>query len=488
MKKEQQYLLVRGALREIQPAPSHTADVPPNLNEIYTPVGHEAALDPERPLVVGGRGVGKSFWAATLLGKESRDFISDFYPRLGLKKCEVKLGFAGVDQFLGGPPSAETFGELIEKDKFAEETIWRAIILHSVAPIVGLSLPQRWRGADGIVAWASEDSERLQTTLRQADAALALKGQRLIVVFDALDRLGSNWKDIRKRSGALLKVALALRSYKAIKPKIFMRIDQAEDSSLFAFPDASKLLGAKVDLAWDRADLYGLLFSSIFKNKTAKAAFREIVLRAVGQVLPPGNKPLPIELLTNEATQAELFKEIAGQYMGSNRRRGKTYSWIHAHLADAFGRVSPRSFLEAMREAANEGEALVDRVIDPKGLQQGLQKASALRVEQLREEFGWIKSALEPLADLSVPCVEDEIFERWKKAGTISAIQKLASLGTFLEPVEFDSAGPVDLSLLDAMRRIGVAERRWDKRVNLPDIYRVAAKLLRRGGVRPASS
>ncbi len=55
-----------------------------------------------------------------------------------------------------------------------------------------------------------------------------------------------------------------------------------------------------------------------------------------------------------------------------------------------------------------------------------------------------------------------------------------------LTPLEFESSGGVSpRSLLDAMRRLGVAERRPDGRVNVPDIYRVAAKLLRKGGVRP---
>jgi hypothetical protein len=486
VRKSEQYKTIRDALSKVEPASSHAADQPPDPMDIYTPVDHEAALDPERPLVVGGRGVGKSFWAGALLGAESRKFVSENYPRLGLNNCDAKLGFAGVDQAEGGPPSAQTFSELMVKDKFSAETIWRAVVLRCVADVVNVELPTRYRGVDGLVAWANQDSERLQIALRKADSELEKKGRRLVIVFDAIDRLGENWNEIRDRSRALLKVALAMKSYRAIKLKIFMRVDQADDTTLFNFPDASKLLGAKVNLDWNRADLYGLLFTTLIKNTQSRLPISSLIQRTASLKVSRGVKAsLPLELKSDEDLQEAVFRELAGPYMGSDRRRGKTYSWIHNHLADAHGRVSPRSFLEAMRVAAKAGAHLAGSVFEPKGLQSGLQAASTVRVDQLREEFGWIQSALEPLADLRVPCIELELFTRWKDAFTIETIRKTSTSDGFLMPLEFESPESDPKALLDAMVRIGVAERRVDGRINVPDIYRVAAKLLRKGGVRP---
>ena len=53
-------LTLRAALADLTPASSHDATTPPALNQIYAPAGHETALDPDRSLVIGGRGVGKS--------------------------------------------------------------------------------------------------------------------------------------------------------------------------------------------------------------------------------------------------------------------------------------------------------------------------------------------------------------------------------------------------------------------------------------------
>ena len=85
---------LRTTLSRLEPAPSSLATVPPDQSQIYAPDGHETALDPERPVVVGGRGTGKSFWSATLLNQETRLFIAPNYPRLQLDRCEVALGFA----------------------------------------------------------------------------------------------------------------------------------------------------------------------------------------------------------------------------------------------------------------------------------------------------------------------------------------------------------------------------------------------------------
>src|SRR4051794_14831502 len=123
MKKVVGLEAIRQRLAELEPAPAHEANSPPKADEIYTPLGHEAALDPERPLVVGGRGVGKSFWAGALFSNSARSFIAGRYPRLALEHCDVVLGFAGVDSGSGGPPSKDVLDDLIGKDGFKPEVV-----------------------------------------------------------------------------------------------------------------------------------------------------------------------------------------------------------------------------------------------------------------------------------------------------------------------------------------------------------------------------
>jgi hypothetical protein len=83
----------------------------------------------------------------------------------------------------------------------------------------------------------------------------------LVLVFDALDRLGPDWQTKRVQTTALLQRALAARSYRSIRLKLFMRRDQFEDPLLFRFADGSKISNQRVDLLWSASELYTLLFS-----------------------------------------------------------------------------------------------------------------------------------------------------------------------------------------------------------------------------------
>lgn len=479
---------IRAALSGLEPAPSHDATVPPATQQIYTPPGHEAALDPERVMVIGGRGTGKSFWSAALLNDRTRKFVSRSYPRLQLDQCYVALGFAGVDTDANGAPSREELDDLIDTDQHQAEKVWRAVFLRGAARAVGLELPGQLRGPRGLVAWVERDAARVQQKLREIDDTLTSQNRRVIVVFDALDRLGRDWGQIRERTRALLQVTLAFRTYKSIKPKIFLRVDQADDAGVASFPDASKLLssGARVDLTWESRDLYGLLYTLLANDATGGRSFANIVLRAtsinVGSVKQNG---LPHGLKDSEKLQAQVFVELAGPYMGASASKGRTYTWLHKHLSDAFGRVSPRTFLEAVRQASQYGNTVETRLaISPAGLRAGIQAASELRVQQLKEEYGWIDTVLEPLADQQVPCPTSSLYERWSDAATLDSIAE--ARGEYLEPIEFsEDEGGQPSTILKSLLRIGVAERRADGRINIPDIYRVAAKMLRKGGVRP---
>jgi len=486
------HISLRNALANLTPAPSHDATQPPEPLQIYTPSSHEAVLDPERPLIIGGRGTGKSFWAASLFSNATRAFITGSYPRLGLDKYDIALGFAGVDADVHGAPSREVLDDLIETDGHSAEKVWRAVILKAItSDAISLDLPSKFRGQEGLVAWVEADAERVQTLLRDIDKQLQQKGRRVMILFDALDRLGSDWRQIRERTKALLQVVLAMRTYRSIKLKLFMRVDQAEDRGVVGFPDASKLFGAKVDLEWERKDLYGLLFTLLANNKAIGEPFINLVEHVAGW--PPHHniqqQGLPQPIKTDESIQEAIFVKLAGKHMGSDARRGKTYTWLYNHLSDAVGRVSPRSFLEALRHAANYRASADSRlVIVPKGIQAGVQSASELRLQQLKEEYGWIESVLEPLADLNVPCDAQTLYQRWQAANTVQLIQSSVKSRAYLEPVDFDdiSDNEYQPALLKALMRIGVAERRTDGRINIPDIYRVAAKLLRRGGIKPS--
>jgi hypothetical protein len=172
--------------------------------------------------------------------------------------------------------------------------------------------------------------------------------------------------------------------------------------------------------------------------------------------------------------------------MGAGAKRGRTYSWLFDHLADAFGETSPRSFITALQRAANHMPAPVETAIDHNGIRAGVQDASEIRVAQLKEDYDWITSVLQALEDLEVPCDPAVFKKRWVERKTVSQVGAHSVTSNNLLPLELErSKGDPEGSLLLALSNIGVVEFRTENRINMPDIFRVAAGIKRRGGVRP---
>jgi hypothetical protein len=60
-------LVVREAFENLPQESSHLATNAPKWGEVFTPNDHQGALDPDRSIVVGDRGTGKSFWSSVLI-------------------------------------------------------------------------------------------------------------------------------------------------------------------------------------------------------------------------------------------------------------------------------------------------------------------------------------------------------------------------------------------------------------------------------------
>jgi hypothetical protein len=65
----------RSGLQMLPQVAAHNAAAIPDLRTIFTPQSHEGALDPVREIVVGDRGVGKSFWSSVLKDDVARTAI-----------------------------------------------------------------------------------------------------------------------------------------------------------------------------------------------------------------------------------------------------------------------------------------------------------------------------------------------------------------------------------------------------------------------------
>lgn len=476
---------IRGMLSELPSDHDASGEHRPTVDEIFAPEQHANALDPNTPVVVGARGTGKSFWAGVLEQDETRAVAASAYPNLGLNRLIVRAGYTGLagDNVV----TVKTIDARVpfETERATASDFWLAVIMRAAKSAVHAqdempSIRELMTEYADPEDWAKE--------IKRLDNALTLGGKVLLVTFDALDTLSRDWKRSSLLIDSLFEVIWSLRARRSIRAKIFIRPEQLNDESL-RFVELPKLRSSRVELEWTQAELYGLLFSRLASFPDARRKSFSTFARRINASIPSDleRNRHRWALISDPAIQKQAVTTLAGPYMGSNKTKGGTYDWPYNHLADAQGKVTPRSFIKLFVEAAKYGQAPSDQAITAEGIRNGLREASKVRVDQLVVEYQWVKRALAPLAKLTVPCAPEAIFERWEESNTIKVILNAANDkdSGFLPPFPPRSKGNHMELLAAAMERIGLISYRPDNRIDIPDLFRVAALMLKKGGTTP---
>lgn len=467
---------IRQAILETLPVDVAESGRPPAPEDIYIPPGHIKALHLDCSLIIGARGVGKSFWTGVLAASQSRTILGASIIR-DLQNVEAGIGFASTAN-IKAYPDPGTFVQLLSS--FESYDIWRGVIGRCLGGILSDSeIPLN--GWDCTVQWVKENPEKLATLLEQYGDLLSSAGKKGLIVFDALDRTSHDWATMDSTLRGLLRAVLWLKRHPNLYAKVFLREDQFA-RTVADFPDASKLLNTKQELNWATHDLHGMLWQRLCNAKGEHGTcLRSIYTEVIGT--PPlqnnGIWQLADEIKRDTGKQKALFEKLSGPWMGRDHRRGVPYSWVVGHLADGNGRVSPRSFIAGIRAAAQHSdERYPDHnfALHYEGIKTGIQAASKIRVEnEIGEEYDWVPKIMKPLEGLSVPCEFSIIEERWKTSFRDNPIQS-----STLPPQATDWEGK-----FGELKRLGIFETMRDGRANLPDLYRVGFGIGRRGGVKP---
>lgn len=479
-------LEIRDALRRINET-SQESLAPPDRRTLYLPPGHAKALNLASSVVVGLRGTGKSYWTAVLASDEHRNYLAQTARLPDLQRARVTVGFA-LDPSSADFPSINIFAAM-QAAGIEPKDVWQTIVLAHALRALDQPFPCEGEWEDQI-RWFSSNRKEGSALLSQCDRDLSASGESLLVLFDALDRLADEWTLIRSYLRSLLSFCLECRSRRAIRLKIFLRPDMEEDEEIWKFVDSSKLRANRVELTWRPADLYGLVLLYLANDEYAGKKFRQEVTRITKADWQEANQAylLPRGLGTYEQPTRGIVEAITGPWVGTSAKRGYVYTWVPTHLADAKGRLSPRSFLLAFREGAEwteDHEPEHERALHFRGIQQGVAKASEIRVGEISEDYPWVKPLLEAARGLTVPCEPRDLMTLWKR-GALTQLRK-ASAGK-LPPRRFNTdpvrTGTME-ALIEDLVELAVLYRTEDARLNVPDIFRVGFGVKRKGGVRP---
>ncbi|MFQ2557837.1 hypothetical protein ACB316_03255 [Aeromonas sanarellii] len=451
----------------------------PKPGTFYFPLAHRKALSREAVLVVGARGVGKSFWTAALSDDALRRQIGQSVPEL--TSTRIRVGHAAKPN-IEAYPDRDSFMALIGGG-VEPYVIWRTVVLRWLASIIGKPIPQ---GSWALSAqWVLENPGDCAQIAEAANALLADSGQFGLILFDALDRTSHDWDTMNQIVRDLLRVTLWLRDFPRLRAKVFLRPDQME-RTVTSFVDASKILATRVDLTWERHDLHAMLWQRLVNAPMQHGqCLRAVVASAITPVSALHEDgsvwSLPQALMAEDPHQRRLFEALAGDKMGKDARRGVPYVWSVSHLADGHGSTSPRSFLAAIFGAAEDSLQRYGShhlALHYESLKRGIQKASGIRVQQVAEDDPWVPDAMRPLKGMNVPCDDQAIGEAWEREYP-DGLSNIAP--EHLPPQHGESWDGVHKDL----ERLGIFVRRKDGRIDMPDLYRVGFGLGRKGGVAP---
>ena len=448
---------------------------------IYMPSGHYKAIALDRPLVVGDRGAGKSFWLKSLVDPVRRELIGKIFGFPALLFCDVTAGFD--PSATGKYPDAKVLATLIQFG-IDPSDIWHTVMVQACLPFIIPSEITKWRDK---IEWVNTQSEEIAKQLSDRNTALAAEGKSLLIAFDGLDRLATSWKSTIVLVRGLLQAQLDFSKYTNLRTKAFIRPDLFSDPEIRRFPDASKLVSLAVKLEWDTIDLYGLMWQYLANSSDteASASFRRFC-EELGQFKwSPSESRLFVlneEIRHDEPKQQSLFHKIAGKTMGG-KTGGNTWTWLPNHLSDAHGYTSPRSFLVALRSAAIDSRKRKfigpEYALHTSSIKEGVSSASEIRRHELEENLPWIQDIFAPLKGLALPSRRQDVVSRWRKAKTLETLFTTSSTVPLPEKVSANEPG----SILLALEQLGLCRMLDDGRVDFPDIVRVNAGMTRKGGV-----
>ncbi|MER5572096.1 hypothetical protein [Streptomyces massasporeus] len=455
----------------------------PDLHTMFTPSSHREALAPDVTVVRGARGTGKTYWAKALTDPVLREVAARSYimPRLSHTEVLTAFGLNGGDEpvFPGKRAIASLVQDFGKEDNLGPKDLWSAVVL------MALKVPQIVALDSWIerIRWTARNGDAYESALRKADREAREQNKTLILLFDDLDHLHSERRHIDLLLSGLFEVALELRlSTTALRAKIFVRPDMY-DSAPRHFADASKLDANAADLSWSRENLYGLFFHQLGNHASDQAkAFRDSTEGTWR--FEEGRHIAPVEVLADQKAQERLFVTLAGPFMGTDRRKGHTYTWIPNHLQDGLGRISPRTLLSTLRKAAQitaEAHATHPLPLYYEAIRESLSHAANTRVRELEDDLAWAALSIKLLAGTQVPMEPSTVQYAWSSGGFSAELRKV------LEG-EKAGSGPQHpdnpVLLLAELEKLGVVTYRTNGSVDLPDIYRLAFDIGRKGGVK----
>ena len=462
---------------------------PATFRQTFYPVAeHSRAFDPDVALVVGSRGAGKSELFRAVVREKLLPAIAR------VSGGQLSRLMPQQIEWLAGSPLDRDFPDMYglrryfsehQSDPDASVDLWRAYLLRVLGEHLDLSSFKsrsifESQGADvnAIVRDLGDLGNEPVMALDRLDQTLESSQRWIVVGYDELDVIGGyDWHAMVQSIHGLISFwANNARRWKRIRPKIFLRTDLFRRHAQSFGADLIKLAANRAEITWSDRNLYGMLVKRLANASQNLRGYCEDARVAFKQDDDLGLIPS----IEKSSDARPLIERIAGQYMGSNLKKGRTFAWLLTHIRDGNGHAMPRALVRLIEKAASQELerplAKYNRLLDPRSLRRALDDVSKEHVLQVNtHELPWLPGVKDRLEGTGVPMLRRDA-ERllghrwddpWNKAQT-------------------DARPPADNApeLVTQLTEIGLFRVRPDNRIDVPDLFMAGLGLSRKGGVR----
>ena len=485
---KQQCSVLRHQLTDLGYGQADTEAVELFGHRLYPVSEHLRALDPSVVLVVGPRGSGKSALFKTFFSPSSdlADAVIAWMPRTPFpiaapNTSHWKAAYpAGIDF-----PDSQALQRTVQSDEDAKR-IWHAMLIRSLASEVSENQKQRLAS---ILTPMAVDIDAILNAYQALEASptgaldalerhLQDTGRWIFVGYDELDTLaGSDWNLMARMVRGLIAFwSDYSRRWQRIRAKIFLRSDLFRRYAGMGTADFAKLAANRSELIWSDAALLGVLAKRISNTSEDLAAYCKSSRLKFEEHEVLGLIPK----ITESRDAIPFLERIAGEFMGTERKKGYVRSWMLAHLRDGNGGISPRSLVRLIEQAASKDAAnrslRPPRLIHPTALRQALDDVSSNHVTQgISSEWPWLEGVRNRLQ-------EDQLVPWGQRRITNLLANKWEGSWGHATDIRPPADRPADF--VDYLVEIGIFRRRSDDRVDVPDLYLYGLNLRRKGGVR----
>ena len=426
---------------------------------VHTRVAQQA-MDSKFPLVVGRKGTGKTAVFRWLMEKhaEGENPVPVFSPQAFRGQLKWSLGNAALASV---------------EESFEERPVWAIFWPCYSALAAYFALPEEQRAAPPERFGISIESlnsvyDELSTLdlilhmIRQPMAAILAARwlrdlnesatRKHLLLFDGLDTGFGNDAESRKRrtravSGLMTFVMEMEGNIPSLPFKVMLRFDIWQD---LRFENKSHLYGRSVQLMWRDQNDY---FKTVLKQAVRSEAYRQMLME--------------VRMAPNvDEWGDEEVRRAWNILVGERMKGGKTAftrNWVWNRLADSQGDHGPRSLSQLFNESVQwekreEARSGYDRsIMRPRALVPSLDKISEWALQALQEEFPELDSLVEALRTLRRTPIDTE-------------------------DITDDSAlSRIDLAMEVGLLAIHEGTQDDVRRYRVPDLYRLALGLTRRG-------